>query len=379
MNAIEKDIMKGLVSILNEASDRYYNSGNPIMTDAQFDARLADLKQLEEETGFVFSNSPTINVGYKVLTELKEVTHNHPMLSLEKCHTVEELIKFANNKELVASIKLDGLTVSIAYENGVLVSAETRGNGIVGSDITEHIKQFLNIPLKINRTGTYIIDGEAIITDEDFAEVNKNGEYKNSRNLAAGTLSVLDTSLVAKRRLKFYGWDVINGGGNSLSDNLNEARELGFDIVPFWSAVNLDPKKIQNTLDYIFDFAEEEGLPCDGIVFKFNDIEYGKSLGATSHHFRNGIAYKAKNEVYETKLIDIIYDVSKSGILTPVAIFNPVEIDGTSVEKASLANISIMEQTLGNRPFVGQTIYVSKRNMIIPKVEKAKDINGRWI
>lgn len=374
MNAIEKDIMKGLVSILNEASDRYYNSGNPIMTDAQFDARLADLKQLEEETGFVFSNSPTINVGYKVLTELKEATHNHPMLSLEKCHTVEELIKFANNKELVASIKLDGLTVSIAYENGVLVSAETRGNGHIGSDITEHIKQFLNIPLKINRTGTYIIDGEAIITDEDFAEVNKNGEYKNSRNLAAGTLSVLDTSLVAKRRLKFYGWDVINGGGNSLNDNLNEARELGFDIVPFWSAVNLDPKKIQNTIDYIFDFAEEEGLPCDGIVFKFNDIEYGKSLGATSHHFRNGIAYKAKDEVYETELIDVEFSMGKTGVLTPTAVFKPVEIDGTIVSRASLHNISILREL---SLCIGDTIEVYKANMIIPQVKRNVSLEQR--
>lgn len=371
MNAIEKDIMKGLVSILNEASDRYYNSGNPIMTDAQFDARLADLKQLEEETGFVFSNSPTINVGYKVLTELKEAVHNHPMLSLEKCHTVEELIRFANNKELVASIKLDGLTVSIAYENGVLVSAETRGNGIVGSDITEHIKQFLNIPLKINKTGTYIIDGEAIITDEDFAEVNKNGEYKNSRNLAAGTLSVLDTSLVAKRRLKFYGWDVIDGSGNSLSDNLNEAKELGFDIVPFWSAINLDPKKIQNTLDYIFDFAEEEGLPCDGIVFKFNDVEYGKSLGATSHHFRNGIAYKAKNEEVETRLRDIDWTLGKTGVITPTAVFDAVEIYGTTVERASLHNISIMRELLGYEPHIGQSIVVTKSNMIIPQVVRA--------
>ena len=371
MNAIEKDIMKGLVSILNEASDRYYNSGNPIMTDAQFDARLADLKQLEEETGFVFSNSPTINVGYKVLTELKEAIHNHPMLSLEKCHTVEELIKFANNKELVASIKLDGLTVSIAYEDGALVSAETRGNGIVGSDITEHIKQFLNIPLKINKTGTYIIDGEAIITDEDFEKVNKNGEYKNSRNLAAGTLSVLDTSLVAKRRLKFYGWDVINGGGDSLSDNLNEAKELGFDIVPFWSAINLDPKKIQNTLDYIFDFAEEEGLPCDGIVFKFNDVEYGKSLGATSHHFRNGIAYKAKNEEVETRLRDIDWTLGKTGLITPTAVFDAVEIYGTTVERASLHNISIMRELLGYEPHIGQSIVVTKSNMIIPQVVRA--------
>lgn len=367
MNAIELDIMKGLVSILNEASDRYYNSGNPIMTDEQFDARLNDLRQLEEETGFIFANSPTQNVGYKVLTELKEVTHSHPMLSLEKCHTIEELIKFANNKELVASIKLDGLTVSLLYDDGILISAETRGDGYVGSDITEHIKQFKNIPLKINKDGVYIIDGEAIITDEDFMEINKDGEYKNSRNLAAGTLSVLDTSLVAKRRLRFYAWDVIAGGDNNLYDNLNEARELGFDVVPFWSAVNLDPKKLQGTLDYIFDFAKEEGLPTDGIVFKFNDIKYGRSLGATSHHFRNGIAYKAKDEVYETELIDIEFTMGKTGVLTPTAVFKPVEIDGTTVERASVHNMSILSKL---DLHIGDIIEVFKANAIIPQVKR---------
>lgn len=379
MNPIELDMMKGMVSILNEASNAYYNTGHPIMSDEQFDARLEDLKQLEEETGFILANSPTQNVGAKVLTELKEVEHSYPMLSLEKCHTVEELIKFANNRELVASIKLDGLTCRLTYEDGILVRAETRGNGYVGSDITEHVKQFKNVPLKINKEGTYVIDGEAIITDEDFAEINKDGEYKNSRNLASGTLAVLDTSLVAKRRLRLLGWDVIDGGGNSLKDNLEEAEKLGFDVVPHWFAASLDPKKLEGTIIYIFDYAKDEGFPCDGIVFKFNDIEYGKSLGATSHHFRNGIAYKAKDEVYETELIDVIYDVGKSGVLTPVAIFEPVEIYGSVVEKASLANISVMEQTLGKHPFVGQTIQVSKRNMVIPKVERAKDIEGEWI
>ena len=379
INHIELDMMRGMVSILNEASDAYYNTGKPIMTDEQFDTRLEDLRLLEKETGVVLTNSPTQRVGAKVLTELKEVKHSHPMLSLEKCHTVDELIKFANNKELVASIKLDGLTISLTYEDGVLIRAETRGDGYVGSDVTEHIRQFKNVPLKINKEGVYVVEGEAIITNEDFAKVNKDGEYKNSRNLASGTLSVLDTSLVAKRKLRFCNWDIIEGGGNSLKDNLNEARELGFDVVPFWSVINLEPKKLQNTIDYVFDYAKEEGLPCDGIVFKFNDIEYGKSLGATSHHFKNGIAYKAKDDVYETELIDITYDVGKSGVLTPVAVFKPVKIGGAMVEKASLANISIMEQTLGKHPFVGQIIQVSKRNMVIPKVERAKDEKGNWI
>lgn len=371
MNEIELNLMKGMVSILNEASNAYYNTGHPIMTDEQFDMRLEDLRQFEKDAGFILANSPTQNVGYKVLTELNEVEHNHPMLSLDKCHTAEEVIKFANGKELVASIKLDGLTVSLLYEDGVLVRAETRGNGHSGSDVTEHIKHFLNVPLKIGKTGVYVVDGEAIIMDEDFAEVNKDGEYKNSRNLASGTLSVLDTSLVAKRKLKFFAWDVIDGGkNNKLYDNLNEAKELGFDVVPHWIATNLDPKNLQGNIDYIFDYASEDGFPCDGAVLKFNDIEYGKSLGATSHHFKNGIAYKRKDETYETKLIDIIYDVGKSGILTPTAIFRPVEIDGTTVEKASLHNISVMEELLGETPYYNQRVEVYKANMIIPQIKK---------
>lgn len=375
MKPVELDIMKGLVSLLNEASDRYYNSGNPIMTDAQFDARLEDLRQLEEETGFVFANSPTQNVGYKVLTELQEVNHIYPMLSLEKCHSVEELIKFANNKELVASIKLDGLTCRLTYENGLLVRGETRGNGYVGSDITEHVKQFKNVPLKINKRGTYIVDGEAIITDEDFAEINKSGEYKNSRNLAAGTLSVLDTSLVAKRRLRLLAWDVIEGGSNSLNDNLNEARWLGLDVVPHWfnnSTNGLNTKNLQDNIDYVFDYAKEEGLPCDGIVFKYNDIEYGKSLGATSHHFRNGIAYKAKDEECETILKDIEWSCGKSGILTPVAIFEPVELEGTTVERASLHNISVMYDLYPKSWHSGLIVSVKKCNQIIPQISKVE-------
>jgi DNA ligase (NAD+) len=372
MNSIDLDIMRGMVSILNDASEAYYNTGNPIMSDSEFDMRLEDLRQFEEETGFILSNSPTQRVGAKVLTELNEATHSHPMLSLEKCHTVEELIKFANNKELVASIKLDGLTVSITYENGILVKAETRGNGYVGSDITEHIKQFKNVPFKINKEGIYIVDGEAIITDEDFAEINGNGEFKNSRNLAAGTLSVLDTSLVAKRKLSFMVWDIIEGGSsNKLKDNLNEAKTLGFDVVPSWVNGNstnaLNPKNLQSNIDYVFDFAADEGLPCDGIVFKFNDIEYGKSLGATSHHFKNGIAYKRKDDTYRTTLVDIDWTMGKTGTLTPTAIFEPVEIDGTTIERASVHNISILTKL---DLHIGDAIEVFKANMIIPQIKR---------
>ena len=367
MNPIELEMMRGLVSILNEASNKYYNEGISIITDEQFDARLEDLKELEKETGFVLSNSPTINVGYKVLTELSESIHSHPMLNLEKCHTVQEIIDFANNKELVASIKLDGVSVSLIYENGILVKAETRGDGYIGNDIAEHVKQFKNVPFKINKKETYIVDGEAIIIDEDFTEVNKNGEFKNSRNLTAGTLSVLDTSLVAQRKLRFTVWDVIEGDSNSLKDNLKEAEKLGFDVVPFWTITNFKHDNLQSGVDFVYDYSKDIGLPCDGVVFKFNDVEYGKSLGATSHHFRNGIAYKAEDETYKTELVDIEFTMGKTGTLTPTAIFKPVEILGTIVERASVHNISILTKL---DLHIGDTIEVFKANMIIPQIKR---------
>ena len=366
MKPIEKDIMLGMINILNEASEAYY-SGVPIMSDEMFDARLEDLKHLENETGIVYGHSPTQRVGAKILSNLPEVVHNHPMLSLEKCHTAQEVVDFSNKKELVASIKCDGMTVSLLYENGILIRGESRGNGHVGLDITEHVKQFSNVPLKIDKEGTYVIDGEAIITDHDFAKINKNGEFKNSRNLVAGTLSSLDTSVVSQRKVKFMTWEVIDGGCNSLKDNLSEASALGFDVVPFWSVVNLTNNNIQNVIDYVFNYAEEEGIPNDGIVFKFNDIEYGKSLGATSHHFKNGIAYKAKDDVYETELIDIDWTVGKSGQITPTATFKPVEIDGTIVERASCHNISILTNLDLHK---GDTIEVKKCNQIIPQIHR---------
>lgn len=367
MKHIEKNMMLGMISILNEANKAYY-SGNPIMTDSQFDARLADLKELEQETGVIYSNSPSINVGTKALTNLPEVEHNHLMLSLEKCHTTEEVIRFSNNKELVASIKCDGMTVSLLYENGILVRGESRGNGHIGNDITEHVKRFLNVPLKINKEGTYILDGEAVILDNDFSEINKDNEFKNSRNLVAGTLSSLDTSVVSQRRVKFICWDVIEGGSsNKIADNLEEANKLGFDTVPYWVATNIDPKKLEGTIVYIFDYASDEGIPCDGIVFKFNDIKYGKSLGRTEHHFKCGIAYKAKDEVYKTKLLDIEWGLGKSGLLTPVAIFEPVDIDGSTITRSTVHNISILSKL---DLHIGDTIDIYKANSVIPAIKR---------
>lgn len=358
---------------LNRASEAYYNTGQPIMSDAEFDNKLEELRQWEEETGIVLSNSPTHNVGATVLDNIKEVTHKTPMLSLEKCHSIEEIIKFANNHNLVASVKLDGLTVRLTYKDGNLVLAESRGNGTVGSDITEHIKQFANIPLHINKEGTYVIDGEALIKLDDFAEINKNEEYKNSRNLAAGTLSSLDTSVVKDRKLSWYAWEVVEGDNdNSFYKRLLNAQNLGFDVVPCYNITINEFNQLQIHIDNFINIAEKENLPQDGVVFKFDDVEYGKSLGNTSHHFRNGIAYKIFNDSVETKLVDIEWTMGKTGSLCPTAVFNPIEIEQTIVERASLHNISVMKQILGN-PWIGQHIGVFKANLIIPQIRWAEE------
>ena len=372
---MDKNTIATIVEELNKASEAYYNTGQPIMSDAEFDNKLEELRQWEYETGIVLSNSPTHNVGATVLENIKEVTHKTPMLSLEKCHSTEEIVKFANNHNLVASVKLDGLTVRLTYKDGDLVLAESRGNGVVGSDVTEHIKQFTNVPLHINKEGTYIIDGEALIKLEDFAEINKNGEYKNSRNLAAGTLSSLDTSVVKDRKLSWYAWEVVEGyKDNSFTVSLLETLNLGFEVVPFANLALAD-MSIDEAIDYFLDEAKRQSLPQDGVVFKFDDIEYGKSLGNTSHHFRNGIAYKVFNDSIETTLRDIEWSCGKTGILTPVAIFNTVNIDGSEVSRASLHNISVMNEILG-RSWKGQKIGIYKANMIIPAIRWAEQFDS---
>ena len=372
---MDKNTIATRVEELNKASEAYYNTGQPIMSDAEFDNKLEELRQWEEESGIVLANSPTHNVGATVLENIKEVTHKTPMLSLEKCHSTEEIVKFANNHNLVASVKLDGLTIRLTYKDGDLVLAESRGNGVVGSDVTEHIKQFTNVPLHINKEGTYIIDGEALIKLEDFAEINKNGEYKNSRNLAAGTLSSLDTSVVKDRKLSWYAWEVVEGyKDNSFTVSLLETLNLGFEVVPFANLALAD-MSIDEAIDYFLYEAKRQSLPQDGVVFKFDDIEYGKSLGNTSHHFRNGIAYKVFNDSIETTLRDIEWSCGKTGILTPVAIFNTVNIDGSEVSRASLHNISVMNEILG-RSWKGQKIGIYKANMIIPAIRWAEQFDS---
>lgn len=385
MDKIER--MKELIRDLNKASDSYYGSGITFMSDAEFDSKLLELKQLEEETNTVFPNSPVNRVGGTVLKNLTKVTHETPMLSLDKCHSVEEIKKFAAGHNVVASIKLDGISCRLIYQDGELVGAESRGNGIEGNDILQHVKQFTNVPLHINKNGKYVIDGEALIKLDDFAEINKKGEYKNSRNLTAGTLSSLDTSVVKERKLRWYAWEVveeidpilvIDHNNYQVYDSfyfrLLEADRLGFNIVPcelLKLKCNKD-EEIHNKIDYFISRAADEHLPQDGVVFKFEDVEYGKSLGNTEHHYRNGVAFKVKNDSVETTLKDIEFTMGKTGVLTPTAVFEPIEIEGSTVERASLHNISVM-RNLMPRPFKGQKIGVFKSNLIIPQVRWAEE------
>ena len=249
----KNDIWKR-VEELNVASEAYYNSGSPIMSDAEFDSKLKELKEWEEVTGIVFSNTPTQNVGSVVLKDIKKIIHKTPMLSLEKCHSTEEIKKFAVKHNLVASIKLDGISCRLIYNDGDLIRAESRGDGTTGNDITEAVKQFKNIPLHINKEGTYVIDGEALIKLDDFENINVDGEFKNSRNLAAGTLSSLDTSVVKSRKLSWYAWEVVEGYKeevNSFYLNLIEANTLGFDVVPMCDVSTYEFNNLQKIIYFL--------------------------------------------------------------------------------------------------------------------------------
>ncbi|RHR48519.1 NAD-dependent DNA ligase LigA [Blautia sp. AF17-9LB] len=379
--------MKELIHDLNRASDSYYGSGTTLMSDAEFDSKLLELKQLEEEANTVFPNSPVNRVGGAVLKSLIKVKHETPMLSLDKCHSVEEIKKFAAGHDIVASIKLDGISCRLIYQDGELIGAESRGNGTEGNDILQHVKQFMNVPLRINKKGKYVIDGEALIKLDDFEEINKNGEYKNSRNLTAGTLSSLDTSVVKDRKLSWYAWEVVEEvdpilaisnndyeAHDSFYFRLLEAGKLGFSIVPceVLGLKYYQNEELQCKIDNFISLAAEKHLPQDGVVFKFEDVEYGKSLGSTEHHNRNGIAFKVKNDSVETTLKDIEFTMGKTGILTPTAVFEPVETEGSTVERASLHNVSVMRELMP-RPFRGQRIGVFKANLIIPQLRWAEE------
>jgi DNA ligase (NAD+) len=361
--------MKALISTLNSASSLYYNTGTSPYSDQQFDAMMEELKVMEQITGVQLSNSPLRNVGAPVLDSIKKInyTNYRPMLSLEKVHTDKEIDDFANNKEIVGMIKLDGLSIRLIYEKGELVLAHTRGNGYTGSDITEHVKYFTNIPLTLPLKKDIIVDGEAIIKLNDFEEINKNNEFKNPRNTAAGTLNLLDTNEVSKRRLSFIAWDAIFEDNDiSFLYTLCSLSFLGFEVVYH---------TIERNNQAILDKAKELNMPCDGVVWKYNDLNYGESTGRTSHHFLNAVAWKPKDDTRWTNLWDIDWTMGRTGILTPVAIFEPVELEGSIVERASLHNLTIMEELLGT-PWFNQDIEIYKANQIIPQVKSSVKQDG---
>ena len=360
-----------LTKELNEASDKYYNGGTSPLTDAEFDAKLDQLKELEETHNFRLVNSPTINVGAPVLDVLnKKSVGKRPMLSLDKCRIAEEIVKFAKGQSMVASVKADGLSVRLTYKNGKLISAVTRGNGYEGTDVTEHARQFLNIPSEIG-TENLIIDGEAIIKASDFAIINSDGRFKNPRNTAAGALNLLDMKEVKARRLSFVAWDVIEDEWAYYSDRRYQALQLGFEWVPSTDTLDeeYDEIAVNNINEKILEWAEEYGIPCDGVVWKFNDLKYGESLGRTEKFFRNAIAYKPKDEEVESRLTGIEWTMGRSGILTPVALFEPVVLNGNTISRASLHNLDILKETLGDKPYKGQLITVFLANCIIPQLK----------
>lgn len=358
MSKIER--IKTLVTLLNKASDAYYNTGDTIMEDHEFDTLLEELRSLEQETGFVMATSPTHKVGYEVKSELQKVTHNHPMLSLAKTKDWNEFIIYFGSKDVIGMLKMDGLTCSLRYVNGELVSAETRGNGEIGEDIFHNIKTVKTVPQKIPYKDELVVDGEIICTYEDFEPFST--EYKNPRNFASGSIRLLDSNECAKRPLTFVAWNVIKGfdNENSFLRKLVLIDELGFTVVPWTSSFDWDAK------EFLVNKAKKLGYPIDGLVGRFDDIKYGESLGTTSHHSNAAYAFKFGDETYETVLRDVEWNTTRTGIIAPVAVFDEVDLDGALTTRATLHNLSIIEQLeLG----IGDTIMVYRSNMVIPKIE----------
>lgn len=360
-----KTSMNELYQLINDLNyhTKLYDEGHPNISDKQWDDMYFRLQELEARTGIYDLESPTQRVNYQVVNELKKVKHNHPMLSLAKTKDWGEFLVYFHNintsKDVVGMLKLDGLTCSLRYIDGKLVSAETRGNGEVGEDILHNALVLPNIPKKILYKEELIVDGEIICDKETFKQFEN--EYANPRNFAAGSIRLLDSNECSRRGLKFILWNVVKGPYTKVIDNFNAMTKLGFTVTPWTSSFDWDAK------EFLIERAEEYGYPIDGLVGRFNDQEFGESLGATGHHSRAAYAFKFYDEEYETWLNNIEWTMGRTGILTPVAIFEPVDTGDSLIERASLHNISIMKQVL-NKPYEGQTIIVCKMNDIIPQV-----------
>ena len=379
------DKVRFLVQYLNECT-KAYDEGNPKITDEEWDNKYFELQALEKETVLILSNSPTQTITYEVVNALEKSTHNHPMLSLEKTKSTEEVKSFIGNKTFLAMCKMDGLTCSLSYRNGELVAAETRGNGLIGENILHNVKTLPSVPHKIPYTDDLDIDGEIVCTYSNFHPFS--AEYKNPRNFAAGSIRLLDAKECASRNLTFVVWDVLTqmyfdtGIEYRLDQKLEYLRPFGFTIVPYIGAVSGIACSEKQYDDFIYEIqmdAKEYGYPIDGAVFKFADCAYGRSLGSTTHHFKNALAYKFYDETCWSKLLDIEWTMGRTGVLTPVAIFEPIDMDGSTVERASLHNVSVMSDLFGPfGPCRGDEVEVFKANMIIPQIKSVKNVCSHY-
>lgn len=389
-----------LVSLLNEYRDAYYNRNESLVSDKEYDMLFDELVKLEQEQGLILANSPTQTVGYEVVSQLKKVTHNHPLLSLGKTTEIQEFYDYFKGLPMLLMAKMDGLTCSLLYRDGKLVRAESRGDGETGEDITHNAKVIVNLPLEIPFKGEMIIDGECIITRHDFERINKplvekaekeataagltgkdfkeyvrKHSYANPRNLVSGSVRQLDSGVAAKRNIRFIGWklhsmknpDGTPYGVDKHTHGLIHLEKCGFEVVSNITMIDNSVADYENAIESIKNDCEKLNYPIDGMVGMFDDIEYGNNLGRTGHHPRHSLAFKFYQEDVETTLRDIEWSPSRTGLINPVAIFDAIEIDGTTVSRATLNNVSIIEELkLG----IGDTIGVIKANQIIPNVTK---------
>lgn len=363
--------MKELVEKLRAASKAYYSEDTEIMSNLEYDALYDELAALEKKTGMVLTGSPTVSVGYEAVDDLPKEAHEAPMLSLDKTKDREALAEWLNGREGLLSWKLDGLTIVLTYQNGELQKAVTRGNGEVGEVITNNAKVFKNIPLRIRHQGELILRGEAVITYRDFEEINSRIEdieakYKNPRNLCSGSVRQLNNQITAERKVQFYAFSLVRAEGvdfqNSREKQFEFLKQQGFDVVEY---VRVNPENIVDAVAQYEEKIKTYDVPSDGLVLIYDDIEYGRSLGRTAKFPRDSIAFKWADEIQETTLREIEWSPSRTGLINPVAIFEPVELEGTTVSRASVHNISILR---GLKLGIGDRITVYKANMIIPQI-----------
>lgn len=377
MNESSIKKMKELGEKLREASRAYYQEDREIMSNVEYDALYDTLSALEKETGIVLADSPTVNVGYEAVEQLPKEEHERPMLSLDKTKEREALREFIGEHPTLLSWKLDGLTIVLTYENGELIKAVTRGNGIVGEVITNNARVFKNIPLKISFKERLVLRGEAIITYSDFEKINEtigdaDAKYKNPRNLCSGSVRQLNNEITAKRNVRFYAFSLVSAEGvdfrNSREVQFRWLNEQGFEVVEYRKVT---AETLDEAMDYFAEAVTTNDFPSDGLVALYDDIAYGESLGTTTKFPRNAMAFKWADEMRDTRLLEIEWSPSRTGLINPVAIFEPVELEGTTVSRASVHNISIMKELkLG----IGDTIRVYKANMIIPQI--AENLTG---